>query len=728
MKITKATNRIFALLLSLALMLTAAPVFAGSDDAEVSDTRELPTGLYVEEEPEIVLPKITDTPGEEIPVKAPPRLRKSGDVVAEGVDKWFSYTLLRNDDGEDTYTIILSPGTSSSTDTPYIYFNKSDIYNEYKDRITRVTVSEGVAKIWDHCFYACDALMSVTLPSTLKIIGQRAFYNCRCLNDINCSAPVADIGNEAFARAGCNASALVNKSGLTAVDEYFAIARMCYPQGSLPPEIEDSDEAKVAQLEASYERAREILTGLGVWSDPAHTDIEKLKLIYDWVTANVAYDYEALEYDKTDKRHKYAATAHSALFKHQAVCSGYVDLTKMMLNEAGIDCVEMTGGNHAWLIVRIDGIWYPVDPTWETIRSDSNYSYFLKSKANFTGHSWEDYTGMVCTVYPVADSDYGVFTTADGFSILSYTDDSVIITKYSGNPDSLTLPETVEHDGNALKVTEIAEGAFGTLNRLRTLEIPEGYTVIGPYAFSNCEDLSSVKLPSTIRKIGANAFAFEGKPEITFNGTIEDLRKIETPDCGLFGRPIKCTDGTYISPKNLQRAKIKLSAKSFNYSGSVRKPKVTVTALDGTVLTEGTDYVLYMENEHSNVPKLVGNYYVTAEGTGDYFGTISADFTIRPQPTKLKRVTAKSKAFTAAWVKRTSQVTGYQIQYALNSKFTKGRKTITVKGAKNVSRTIKKLKGRKVYYVRIRTYKYITKDDYIVVSTWSKVQKVKTKK
>ena len=135
MKITKATNRIFALLLSLALMLTAAPVFAGSDDAEVSDTRELPTGLYVEEEPEIVLPEITDTPGEEIPVKAPPRLRKSGDVVAEGVDKWFSYTLLRNDDGEDTYTIILSPGTSSSTDTPYIYFNKSDIYNEYKQRL-----------------------------------------------------------------------------------------------------------------------------------------------------------------------------------------------------------------------------------------------------------------------------------------------------------------------------------------------------------------------------------------------------------------------------------------------------------------------------------------------------------------------------------------------------------------------------------------------------------------
>lgn len=728
MKKPTAKNRIFSLLLSLALMLTAVPVFAGNDDPGIADFREIPADLYVEEEPEIALPEIPDTPEEELPEVAPPRLRKSGDIVDEGVENWFSYTLLKNDDGEDTFTIILGPGKYSGTDAPYIYFNGSDICNEYKDRITRATVSEGIARLWEHCFYACDALMSVSLPSTLTTIGKRAFFRCRCLNEINCPAPVANIGDEAFAETGYNASALVNKSGVTAVDGYFAIARMCYPQGSLPPEIEDSDEAKIAHLEATYERVREILTELGMWDDPARTDIEKLKLIYDWVTANVAYDYEVLDYSSSDKRHKYAATAHSALFKHLAVCSGYTDLTKMMLNEAGVDCVEMTGDNHAWLVVRINGSWYPIDPTLDAGRSVNGYIYFLRSMDNFVRHIWEDYTGVVCTVYPVADADYGRFTTEDGFSILSYTDDSVIITNYRGNPASLTLPETVEHDGKTLKVTAVGSGAFGTLNRLRTLEIPEGYISIGPYAFSNSSDFRSVQLPSTLKEIGASAFVIDGKPKITFNGTAEQLQKIDANGCELFCFPIECSDSTYVSPKNMQRAKIKLSQKAFNYSGSVRKPKVTVTALDGTVLTEGIDYTLRIESKNGAVPKLVGKYYVVAEGLGDYFSYNIATFTIKPKPTRFKKLSPKSKSFTAAWVKRTSQVTGYQIQYALNSKFTKGKKTVTVKGAKKASQTIRKLKGKKVYYVRVRTYKYITAEDYIIFSDWSKTQKIKTKK
>ena len=61
-----------------------------------------------------------------------------------------------------------------------------------------------------------------------------------------------------------------------------------------------------------------------------------------------------------------------------------------------------------------------------------------------------------------------------------------------------------------------------------------------------------------------------------------------------------------------------------------------------------------------------------------------------------------------------------------HSKFTKGKKTVNVKGYKTVSKKVTGLKGGKKYYVKIRTYKTIGKTKYY--SPWSKVKTVKTKK
>ena len=73
-----------------------------------------------------------------------------------------------------------------------------------------------------------------------------------------------------------------------------------------------------------------------------------------------------------------------------------------------------------------------------------------------------------------------------------------------------------------------------------------------------------------------------------------------------------------------------------------------------------------------------------------------------------------------------ARITGYQIQLATDSKFTKNKKLVKVKGYKKVSKKVKSLKGGKKYYVRIRTYKTIGGIDYC--SPWSKAKNVKTKK
>ena len=96
----------------------------------------------------------------------------------------------------------------------------------------------------------------------------------------------------------------------------------------------------------------------------------------------------------------------------------------------------------------------------------------------------------------------------------------------------------------------------------------------------------------------------------------------------------------------------------------------------------------------------------------------------KPKSAKFKKVKAAKKAVSVEW-KKVSGVKGYQVQVATDKKFKKNKKTVTVKKQKTTKVTIKKLKAKKKYYVRIRTYK--TVNGKKVYSSWSKVKTVKTK-
>ncbi|MGN0527987.1 MAG: fibronectin type III domain-containing protein, partial [Eubacterium sp.] len=100
-------------------------------------------------------------------------------------------------------------------------------------------------------------------------------------------------------------------------------------------------------------------------------------------------------------------------------------------------------------------------------------------------------------------------------------------------------------------------------------------------------------------------------------------------------------------------------------------------------------------------------------------------FTIKPKATSISSVSAGSKKFTVKWKKQSTQVTGYQIQYSTSSKFT-SPKYVTVSSNKTTSKTISKLKSKKKYYVRVRTYKTVSGTKYY--SSWSKAKSVTTKK
>lgn len=97
----------------------------------------------------------------------------------------------------------------------------------------------------------------------------------------------------------------------------------------------------------------------------------------------------------------------------------------------------------------------------------------------------------------------------------------------------------------------------------------------------------------------------------------------------------------------------------------------------------------------------------------------------KPKKTSISKIKAQKKGFKVTW-KKVSNAKGYQVKYSTSKKFTKKTsKTATVKKATTTSKTVKDLKKKKTYYVKVRSYK--TVNGKKVYSDWSKVKKVKTK-
>lgn len=117
---------------------------------------------------------------------------------------------------------------------------------------------------------------------------------------------------------------------------------------------------------------------------------------------------------------------------------------------------------------------------------------------------------------------------------------------------------------------------------------------------------------------------------------------------------------------------------------------------------------------------------ITSKATKNYKATTKkVTVTVNPAKVKLTGVkNYKGKKLKAYWKKNTKG-TGYQVQYSTSSKF-KSAKTVTVKGYKSTSKTITKLTKNKKYYVRVRTYKTVSKVNYY--SGWSNTKSITIKK
>ena len=247
--------------------------------------------------------------------------------------------------------------------------------------------------------------------------------------------------------------------------------------------------------------------------------------------------------------------------------------------------------------------------------------------------------------------------------------------------------------------------------------------------------LSRISISKASVTLSTSTYAYDGKakkPGVTVK---------------LNGKTLKNgTDYTvsYSNNTKVGTATVKITGKS-NYTGSVSKTysiknnfkKATVSGIsnksytgknitqsitakyNGKTLKNGTDYtVSYSSN------KSIGTATVKIAGKGSYTGTITKTFKINPAKQEIQKLTAKSKAFFVDWAQKGS-ATGYEIQYATNSKFTSAKK-VTITNNKTDKTTISKLSGNKKYYVRVRSYTTVKGTKYY--GAWSTSKSVTTKK
>ena len=289
-----------------------------------------------------------------------------------------------------------------------------------------------------------------------------------------------------------------------------------------------------------------------------------------------------------------------------------------------------------------------------------------------------DYAFYNCdslTRIDVDDSNQN-YSSQDG--VLFNKDKTVLIQYPIGNTrTSYTIPNSV---------TYIGVEAFENCDSLTSITIPNSVTYIGVEAFENCDSLTSIIIPNSVTSIGDYAFyGCNSLSDVYYSDSEAEWKAIS------IGSYNECLTNATIHYN---------STGPENPGGSTGGGGFVPATPEEPATTEPT-------TQPSTKPS------APAPTT-----------TKKPSTVKVEKVTKGTKSFKVTWKKKTG-VSGYQVQYATDKKFKKNKKTVTIAKKNATSKTIKKLKSNKTYYVRVRTYNIVNGKK--VYSSWSKVKAVKTK-
>lgn len=254
-------------------------------------------------------------------------------------------------------------------------------------------------------------------------------------------------------------------------------------------------------------------------------------------------------------------------------------------------------------------------------------------------------------------------------------------------------------------VTSIDLGAFSQSKYLKKVYILPEIKEIKMHTFYNCSNLEEVYFSKTINYVSENAFdkcnvktAYIASDGITFdklNGGIYNAEKVYNYVLDMSNIKVNTTVDSQVGGDNGNN-----DGNQDSSSGGSDPSAPSPTPAPGTSDNNVNNNTTNSNNNSStqNQPKF--------------------------KRIVLNNIKAQKKGVVVAW-DAAKNVTGYQLQLATDKKFKKNKKTITVTNKKVTKKTVKKLKSKKKYYVRVRAYK--KQNGKRTYSSWSKTKSFKTK-
>ena len=566
--------------------------------------------------------------------------------------------------------------------------------------LTSVTIGNSVTSIGNVAFENCTSLTSVTIPNSVTSIGYSAFNNCKNLISITIPSSVTSIGNSAFEYCTSLTSVTIPDS-VTSIENSAFSGCVSLTNITIPNSVlAIGDSAFYNCVSLTSVTIGNSVTSIGSYAFSRCTSLKSVN---------------------------YSGT--KSQWKAITIIGSY----NSYLTDAFIKCTDGIIGNGN--AVTVDSVKYRLndDYTAQVI----SYSGTPENITISECVSYESYTFKVTSIgesaffgcsklkkIEIPDSVTFIGSKAfDGtafYNTVKNWEDGVL---YCGNHLISAKSDVTKITVKASTVS-IAAGALDNCKSLKKIN------VLNPKCVINCT------IPKTAVIGGAEGSTAEDFAQKN-NMSIDYFEECTHSDKVQVVIAATCTEQGSVQSRCADCDK--LISQTFT-APLGHTMVITTPAKAPTCTTSGNTQAGYCTvcgyNEVSTVIPATGHNFGSNSPSCLVCGVANPNYIAPTQPTqtskpvakpksaKIKKIKAAKKAVSVEW-KKVSGVKGYQIQVATDKKFKKNKKTVTVKKQKTTKVTVKKLKAKKKYYVRIRTYKTVKGKK--VYSSWSKVKTVKTK-
>ena len=445
--------------------------------------------------------------------------------------QWWYYldssgnAIIEHENSGSTYTAAISTsatGTITVPDSldgyPVVGIGSKAFYN--CNKITKVTIQEGVTDIDFAAFYNCHQLAEVNLPSSLKTIGMYAFGYCIGLEDINFTVPgnMENIYAYAFTHCWALESVTIPQT-VTTIGAYAFENCKVLDAIAIPAAVTflgnnafmDCELLASVELPASL-AAADVQTRCfsGCPGDLAITSAATVGGL-TWQFRIVNGGAELYYDDDADVPTIPGSTTGPVVIPDTLGGLPVVSIGEEAFDECDIGSVSIPAtvtriGDGAFSECEyLKSVIFRGTPTLASIGEDAFYdctdleSLTIPASVTTIGDwAFEDCMRIALTVPDtVATIGDGAFkgcdamADANGFVIVRG-----VLHHYTDKDDGVTIPEGV---------TRIGSAAFWSCD-IESVAIPASVTSIGSSAFGRCEHLEGIEIPATVTSIGPRAF------------------------------------------------------------------------------------------------------------------------------------------------------------------------------------------------------------------------------